>query len=81
MKASAWVLLIIIVAGLIGVAVWSGPTKSSGERTSVAPKQKTFVVWRSPDRYIAYLKATEPPDNPDLWRRIEAVKRMSEWPN
>ena len=82
MKSLIWVLLVVIAAGLLFVAFWTGPSPSSGASSNVvAPKRKAFVVWRSPAQYIDYVQKTEPHDNPDLWRRIEAVKRLPSWPN
>jgi len=34
----------------------------------------------SREQYIAYLLRTEKHDNPELWRRIAAVRNLERWP-
>ena len=37
-------------------------------------------VGMSREQYIAYLMRTEKPDDPELWRRIAAVRNLTNWP-
>lgn len=47
------------------------------------PRQEVFVFASgsmSREQYIDYLLRTEKHDNPELWRRIAAVKNLKNWP-
>jgi hypothetical protein len=39
-----------------------------------------FAPYGSREQYIAHLLKTEKHSDPELWRRIEAVKRLEVWP-
>lgn len=70
--------LIIAATVIVGVSFWKHSAEAAEHNVKLVPMRKAFTSWSSPEQYIAYLKQTVPADEPDLWRRIEAVKRMKE---
>ena len=70
--------LIIAATVIVGVSIRKHSAGATERNVIMVPMRKASTTWSSPSQYIAYLKQTVPAEDPDLWRRIEAVRRNSE---
>jgi hypothetical protein len=77
--------LTLIIAALViggtaaGITVWKFRVDSGGHEAQTSKIPSTFhSTWGSREHYIAFLNRYYS-DDPDLWRRIEAVKRRPVW--
>jgi len=71
--------LIIAATVIVGVSFWKHSSEAAERNVTLVPMRKAYTSWSTPGQYITYLKQTVPAEDPDLWRRIEAVKRMKTW--
>jgi len=83
MKIFALILLALGVLAAAMIALFLDITSAGGGHENQIRGEKTaFAASRySREQYIAHLLRTEKHNDPDLWRRIEAVKRLEPWPN
>lgn len=82
MKIFALIVLALGVLAAAMLALFLDVTSAGGGHESRIRGEKTaFAASRySREDYIAHLLRTEKHNDPDLWRRIEAVKRLEPWP-
>jgi len=82
MKIFALIVLSLLVLAAAMTALFLDITSSGGGHAGEIRGEKTaFAASRySREDYIAHLLRTEKHDDPELWRRIEAVKRLEPWP-
>lgn len=82
MKIFALIVLALGVLAAAMIALFLDITSAGGGHENQIRGEKTaFAASRySREQYIAHLLRTEKHDDPDLWRRIEAVKRLEPWP-
>jgi len=71
--------LIIAATVIVGVSFWKHSSEAAERNVTLVPMRKAYTSSSTPGQYITYLKQTVPAEDPDLWRRIEAVKRMKTW--
>lgn len=70
-----------ILAAAIFALILDITSAGGGHESKIRGEKTAFVASRySREQYIAHLLRTERHDNPDIWRRIEAVKRLEPWP-
>lgn len=83
MKIFSLIILALAVLAAAMLALFLDVTSAGGGHEGQIRGQKTaFATARySREEYISHLLRTERHDDPDLWRRIEAVKRLEPWPN
>ncbi len=78
-------LFLLLTCGVLAVvvAVFVSDLVSERGGHDFAPRQEAFVFASgslSREQYINYLLRTEKHDDPELWRRIAAVKNLKDWP-
>jgi hypothetical protein len=82
MKIFALIVLALGVLAAAMIALFLDIISAGGGHEGQIRGEKTaFAASRySREEYIAHLLRTERHDDPELWRRIEAVKRLEPWP-
>ncbi len=70
---------LIALAGAAGVFVFDVLSERGGHDGSRGKEMAFAAEGMSRNQYIAYLMRTERHDNPELWRRIAAVRNIKEW--
>jgi len=82
MKIFAMIVLAVgILAAATAVLFLDITSAGGGHEGRIRGEKTAFAANRySREQYIAHLLKTERHDNPDLWRRIEAVKQLEPWP-
>ncbi len=82
MKIFAMIVLALGFLAAAMLALFLDITAAGGGHEGEIRGEKTaFAASRySREEYIAHLLRTERHDDPDLWRRIEAVKKLEPWP-
>jgi len=79
----AFLVLLVSLAILLVVAavfIFDIFSEIGSQRLKGAQKAPFASLTMSRDQYIDYLLRTEKHDNPELWRRIAAVKNLKQWP-
>ncbi len=79
----AFLVLLVSLAILLVVAavfIFDIFSEIGSQRIKGAQKAPFASLNMSREQYIDYLLRTEKHDNPELWRRIAAVKNLKQWP-
>ncbi|MBE2205371.1 MAG: hypothetical protein IAE94_13650 [Chthoniobacterales bacterium] len=71
------VAILMVVAAVFIFDVFS---EIGRNRFQVVEKAPLASLNMSREQYIEYLLRTEKHDNPELWRRIAAVRNLKRWP-
>ena len=80
----AFLLVFLSLAALAVAAVvfaFDVFSEISGHRITGKAKVLFASAGMSREQYIAYLLRTERQDDPELWRRIAAVRNLKHWPD
>lgn len=82
MKVFATIVFAMGILALAVTALMLDIASTNGGHDADIRGQKTAFAANSFSReqYIDYLLRTERHDDPELWRRIEAVKQLKTWP-